>query len=274
MTLVKLEARNPRGQILSLPLTARSGFPIRGIDGLDPVKATLITTTFARLDGEQFHTSRRDARNIILRLGLVPDWAEGETVKALRDQLYQWFMTKSKVQLTFFDDVIGPVDIHGIVESTEAPLFTDDPQATISIMCHQPDFVDPDTISVNLVTTAGSTLFDYVYPGTVDTGFVFRLFVNRTMYGFTLFNSINGEPTQDLDFDYNLLNGDTVTVSTVEGDLYATLTRAGTVSDILYAVDPRADWVKLKQGTNRLRVLASGSSVPYRIDYKTRYGAL
>ncbi len=59
--LIKVEARTSSGALLILPLDdVSSGYVVEEIEGLDPVKATLVSSSFAQADGEQYHT-----RNVI-----------------------------------------------------------------------------------------------------------------------------------------------------------------------------------------------------------------
>src|SRR6187431_1368607 len=98
----KLEVRTDQGALLTLSLQeVEEGFIISDIDGLDPVKATIVSSAFAKLDGEVFQSARREKRNIILSLDLEPDYSIG-SVQSLRNKLYQFFMPKSRVMLRFF----------------------------------------------------------------------------------------------------------------------------------------------------------------------------
>src|SRR5437868_144697 len=99
MLLKALAVTNSRGSVLSLPLEDPSeGYIVREIKGLDPVKATLVSSSFANNDGEQFHSARRESRNIVVTLDLEPDYAV-RGVKELRDQLLNFFMPKTAADL-------------------------------------------------------------------------------------------------------------------------------------------------------------------------------
>ena len=101
MILDSFKVTNARGSVLNFPLDDPSqGFIVRNIEGLGPVKATLVSTSFANMDGGQYHSSRREPRNIVLTLGLEPDYAM-MSVADLRKQLYQFFMPKSQSTLDF-----------------------------------------------------------------------------------------------------------------------------------------------------------------------------
>src|SRR5215216_4960528 len=139
--LETLEVRNAQGALLSLPLQDVSdGFVVADILGLEPVDAVLVSSSFANMDGEQYHSSRREKRNILLKIELKPDFVV-DSVRDLRNRLYEFFMPKTEVQLRFILDDVS-VNIMGRIEKFTCPLFARDPEANISLLCFNSDFVD------------------------------------------------------------------------------------------------------------------------------------
>lgn len=274
MTLYKVEARNVQGSLLSLELADISdGLLLADVGGLDPVKATLVSSSFALMDGEQFHAARREARNITMKVRLMPDYVTA-TPQSLRMQLYDFFMPKSKVSLRFYLDDGLTVDISGYVETCESDLFSQKPAVNISIMCYQPDFMDVNTTSISGATVADTTEITIAYPGTVETGIVFTLNVNRVESDFTIYHRAPDGTLRQLDFTESLLSGDTVAISTVVGSKYATLTRSGTASSVLNGISPQSYWISLSKGNNTIRVYTTGAAIPYTIAYTSKYGGL
>lgn len=272
--LTKVEARNTAGNVLILPLQDISGgYTLKDVGGLDPVKATIVTSSFANRDGVEYETSKREARNVILKLGFAPDWV-ATTPKALRDNLYNWFMTKRHTELRFYEDTGLIVSIVGRVESNDSPRFTAEPDATISVICPLPDFIGMTTNVVSLDTVSGSSETDLTYPGTSETGFLFTLNVDRDISGFTLFQRGDDNVQYTLEFDATLLEGDVLKISTVEGNKYATVTRSGLDIDILYGIAPGSPWINLSPGLNKIRVQISGDPIPYTLTYTDKYGGL
>ena len=97
--LTKMEVRNSAAALLTLPfMDISGGYVLKNIDGLDPVKATIVTSSYATRDGVEYETAHRDARNLIVHLGIEPDFAATD-VPTLRNALSKWFMTKRKVEL-------------------------------------------------------------------------------------------------------------------------------------------------------------------------------
>ena len=90
-----------------LPLLDSSGgYSVKDIQGLDPGKASLVSTMLAQMDGGQLHNARRDPRNITMKLGIESDYLTN-SVAGLRSGLYDFFMPKQSATLGFyFDDVL------------------------------------------------------------------------------------------------------------------------------------------------------------------------
>jgi len=273
--LTKIEVFNGTSGALSLPLTdISSGYVVQEVRGLDPVKATIVSTKLAQLDGSRRQASRRENRNIVIDLGFVPELASS-TVQALRRNLYAYLMPKTMVTLRFHVDGVGFVDIQGEVESCEAPLFTAEPIVTVSIICFDPDFYALASSEVAGSTTSTSGEATFQYPGSTEAGFIFELPVTRTLTGFTIYNTLPNGIQQIFDFEDGLLSGDKITLTTVPGNKSITRTRAGVEKSVLYGVTPESVWPYFSPGGNTVRVRASGSpNMPYSIEYTAKYGGL
>lgn len=272
--LSSVEIRTSRGGVLTLPLQDVSdGLVLAEVQGLDPVKATLVSSSFAGADGEQYHSSRREARNITLKLDLEPDYVT-TSVSDLRNRLYTYLMPKSEVTLGFYMSNGLYTEIVGRVESLESPQFTQEPAADISLTCFDPDFIDPVPVHLDLMSTDLTTETLIPYLGTVDTGVVFTLLPDRALSQFTIYHRPPDGTFRQLDFVTALSAGDKLVISTVPGAKGATLTSAGTTKSVLYGVSPQSNWHALQNGDNYFRVYATGAPIPFDIDYITRYGGL
>lgn len=273
--LVRVEATNAQGALLALPLDDdSSGIFVQEIAGLDPVKATLVSTSFAGADGAQYHSAHREARNITAKMGVEPDYLN-VTVSDLRKRLYAFFMPKSLVHLAFIHDDGLRLTIDGRVESFDFPLFAQDPEADLSLMCFDPDFIDPIIVSkLNQMSVSTAVETTVPYLGTVDVGGVFTFRPDRAVNAFTVYLRTADGQQQIMDFTVPLLAGDKLEISTVTGSKYATLTRGGTTSSVLYGVTPQSAWLNFKNGDNKLRVYATGAPFPFDYNYITRYGGL
>lgn len=280
--LTKVEVLNNMGATLVLPLgEAVDGFFIEDIDGLDPGKATLVSSSFATQDGDQYQASHRSARNIVIKVG-VEIGARTGSAATLRRTLSSYFRLKTEVRLRFYTDEMDPVDIYGRVESNEWPLFAKEPEATISLLClttpstvnSGPDFFYPTPEVFSSATTSTTAETTLVYEGDVETGFKLTLNVNRSLDEITIYHRNEAGESSSLEFINPLVAGDVLTISTVNGQKGATLNRGGIVSSLLYAISPYANWIKLFPGSNFIRVNAEGAAIPYTLEYTTKFGGL
>jgi hypothetical protein len=273
--LTTVEVRNIAGSVLSLQLDDISdGFVVQSIKGLDPGSATLSSSEYAQQDGGVFHSARRPMRNIIFTLNLEPqDWAT-QTVKSLRNQLYSFFMPKSQVELRFIDSDGLTVTISGRVETMETPIFAQESVVDVSIVCFDPDFHKLTMETVTGDTVSDTTEFLIDYEGTVETGIIFTLNVDRTEDAFTIYHRAPSGVITSLDFAASLLADDVVTINTISGSKSAILTRTAVDSSVLYGVSPQSTWIELQPGENYLRVYATGDPIPFEITYTNRYGGL
>lgn len=273
--ITRVEVRNKQGALLNLQLDDDTdSFHVLDIDGLGPVKATLVSSSFAQLPGGQLNSKRREARNIKFQLGLNPDPAAPESYESLRFQLYEFFMSESDVSLRFFTDGGLTVDILGTVETCDPSIFDQEPAMQVSIMCYNPDLFDPTPVQLTGDTVSDSTTTPITYDGHIETGVVFVLNVDRTLTDFTLYYTLPSGEIRSMDFSGALESGDTLTISTVPRSKSVTLVRSGISSSMLWAISPQSTWMTLERGVNEFRAYATGAAIPYTLDYTKKYGAL
>lgn len=274
--LEEVVAITEQGDSLGLLLhDISNGYLIKDIQGLTPVHASLVSSGFAMLDGELYQAASLDKRNIVIRLGLEPDYS-GLTVSELRQKIYNIYRPKAPIELIFYMENNTSYRISGRVESVDGELFSKEPELVISVVCYKPNFLGDTNFSLatTTVTSAASTPFRVLYDGTVPTGFEYRVEVNRSIAGFTI-NLVSGSSVpRSLEFAMPLVNGDIVTINTERGNKSATLNRGGTISSVVHAITTQSTWLELETGENDFRTIVSGASMPARLVYTAKYGGL
>jgi hypothetical protein len=132
---------------LSLALGGTNQTPIQILDisGLEPVKAE-ITTVPSNNDGDLFQNARLGKRNIVLKLGLDPNWID-QTMSSLRRMLYDHFPPKTWRTLQFYMDDMPTVEVGGYIESFEPNMFSQEPEIQISVICPKPKFIGLDGVT-------------------------------------------------------------------------------------------------------------------------------
>lgn len=273
--LSEIDIRTPQGALLTLSLEeVTDGISVQDIEGLDPVEATIITSNLAGLNGTQYHSSSRGDREIKFQLGMR-DEPGFYTVEQIRKRLYKFMMPGRPVTFTFRTLEGLSVDISGHVKSFPAPLFAQEPEANITVLCNDSDFVNMTPVVVPGATVSSVTTFDINYDGDVEAGIVFDLNVNRSITEFTIYSQSADGLLQQLDFAAPLVAGQLLRITTTPGAESAMVsTGGGSPVSILYGVAPTSTWVELQPGANTFRVYAEGAPIPFNITYLTRYGGL
>lgn len=253
---------------------------VRDIQGLGPVGASIVSTPFATGRGEQYQGSSSGKRNIVLSLGLNPDWVD-QTIASLRKLLYSYLLPEHWCKLRFYSDHLPTVDIEGYVETCEPNIFSQDPEFQVSIICPKPDFIDIDPIVLTGDVDDGTTEYLIQYDGQLETGFEFRIdrtIANASYTGPVTITITNpGESPQILEID-------PVTIDTAK--YLKVITRAqakrisnvaivdGAITNILQKMVSGSVWPVLKPGENLLQVAANENDQAWTIAYFNRYAGL
>lgn len=274
------------GLEIDLPLSGDlGGLYIEDIEGLDPVEATIVTAdTAGTVPGTIQQSVKRVSRDIVFTIGLDPDWASGQTVRLLRQQLYNLLMPQNMVTMIFYDDdadnaVAGIVNIQGQVETFTSTLFAKDPTVAISVYCFNPDFIDPNFVTENLASVTDTTTQTVAYEGSVDTGIECTIDFTAAATDATIYVTTPDGVIKSFLVTAAFIAGDSLYINTNDQLKAVTFTRSGIAQSYMWAKDFAAQWLKFAPGTNLLRVVVSNNgtaqaAVPYILTYYNRHGGL
>lgn len=270
MTLRSIEIISEAGESLEIPLRDPSnGFFVKGVEGLDPVKAELVYTNFGMIDGAQFQSARREPRNIVMNLGIAPDYLM-QSVASLRRSVYSIMAPKSKVQMKFVTDDPDPYRIDGYVESLASPIFAQNPELTVSVVCPNPDFVSDTPVVVNDHTVSGTTAVEVTYTGDIPAGFNFSMTLQEASTAFDIYvNNPNGASNR-MRIRYAFQVGDVLQLTTIPGRKGIWVTRAGAKFSILQGLSPESPWPRFTPGVNTFRVQKTGTRRHYSFSFYPR----
>lgn len=253
---------------------------VRNIDGLGPVAAAIVSTPFATGRGEQYQGSSSGKRNIVMTLGLNPNWID-QTMSELRQLLYRYLLPEQWCKLRFYSDHMPTVDVEGYVESFEPNIFSDDPEIQVSIICPKPDLIDIDPIIVTGDVDNGALEHLIQYDGNLETGFEFRVdrtIANASYTGNLVMTVTNpGEAGQ-------VLTLNAVTIDTAKYLKVITRDQAkriasiaivdGAVTNLLQKMTTGSVWPKLKPGENLLQIAAAENDQAWTLAYYNRYAGM
>lgn len=249
---------------------------IRGITGLDPVKATVNTSPFGSVDGAAYTGSDVGTRNIVLTVHPNPDW-DLWSFESLRRLLYAYFMPKLQTRLVFYSNDMPPVEIYGYVEDTNVNQFSQDLEIQVSIICPDPYFtaVDP-TVVTGQSDRDNTTPDSIVYNGSVATG----INVELTRVSDPAPTSIGiqvGDPSLSY---FNVAAGvDSLKyflMNSLSGNKYVQNVdlSGGTITNLLPKVQTGSQWPILQPGQNKFSVITDAGSQDYQLTYYEKYGGL
>lgn len=282
--ITRIEIASSNSNAPSLPLSSDfvpndDPVQIRNIEGLGPVKAEVAATPFATGRGELFQGSSTGKRNIVMTLGLNPDWVD-QTISSLRQLLYKYFMVESWTTLRFFTHELPVVTIRGVVESFEPNLFAEDPEYQISILCPKPDFFDVDA-SLIRGTVDSSTEVAIEYEGTAPTGFELRIesAPARSSYSgnMDITNQAGGVPLQLFRLNSILINTALyLQMNTVRSTrhVHSVTVPGGNHVNILAKMNTISSWPELLPGENIFTVKAALPGQKWTLAYFSRFGGL
>lgn len=284
----KVTVTNHVGESIELELRfpEKSGFLVRGIEGLGPPKATINTTEIAMGDGSVYNSARSNSRNILLSLGFIGT----PRIEDTRHLSYKYFPLKKKIKIRIETDT-RISEIYGYVESNEPEIFSDKEGAIISVLCPVPYLtsIDKDiymftgidslfefpfsneSLTEKLLLMSNiedSNLKSIEYLGDATTGFIMRLHaigpvVNLVIAGYSsnelvkidhvLLQSMTG---------MGIVAGDTIVISSIFGEKTMTLIRGGLSINILNALGESSSWLELEPGLNVFEYTAT-SGIEY-----------
>ena len=271
------------GDSLSLPIpSGGDGYLVTEIEGLDPVPVALVSSTYAQLDGERYHASRREKRNIVLHIKLQKNWWT-TTVDTRRNRLYSLFVPNHEILLTFDTPLHGFLAINGRVESIDASMWTDEPMFVVSIICFDPIFRSstPVTVTYDFTAVSSETTREIVYEGNISAGINISVVdweVNATSANMILFMNKHGNNIEEqIHISGALAQWDRVSLSTVPNNKFVSKTIGdGTVSSILHMLDlTTMSWLQLGPGINLFKAWTDEpTSRKYSISYHNLYGGI
>lgn len=269
--LTMVSATNLQNGTLLLPLMDSSGgYSVQDVEGLGPVKATLVSSSLAQQDGAKLNNVRRESRNITMILGLESDFVTN-TVAQLRRQLYSYFSPKSEITFSVYEDDEFWGSTSAIVESCEPVMFSADPQVAISLICNDPDFYAPEVTSIDSFTVDDTSTQTITYEGTTETGILFTLTFLEDATGITLNNTRPDGSLDLLELDGAFSNGDVLTINTNDSQKSLILSKAGHPQSVLSYLGTRSEWIKLQPGDNLFRAFYNGTTTPFNLQYTAKF---
>lgn len=288
---------------LELGKPENTGFLIKSITGLGPVKANVNTTEVATNDGSMFNSARLSQRNIVIQMVFVNS-IYGEDIEEIRQKSYKYFPIKKNVELVIETDN-RYVRTTGYIESNEPDIFSKQEGTQISIICPDPYFysasedgnnvtdfysIDPmfefpfsnESLSESLIVFGEiqiKTEGVITYSGDSEIGVMIYIHAIGPAEHINIYNTETREvmtiDTVKLEklTGRGLIAGDDIIINTLKGEKSITLVRSGVSYNILNCLDKNTDWFTLVKGDNIFAFTADSgvTNLQFRIENKVIY---
>lgn len=288
---------------LELGRPENTGFLVKSITGLGPVKANVNTTEVATNDGSMFNSARLSQRNIVIQLAFVHS-IYGEDIEEIRQKSYKYFPIKKNVELIIETDN-RYVRTIGYIESNEPDIFSKQESTQISIICPDPYFysasedgnnvtdfysIDPvfefpfsnESLSEPLLIFGEiqiKTEGVITYHGDSEIGVMIYIHAIGPATNINIYNtetrevmSINTTKLEALT-GKGIVASDDIIINTLKGEKSITLVREGKSYNILNCLDKNTDWFTLVKGDNIFAFTAESgvTNLQFRIENKVIY---
>lgn len=288
---------------LELGKPENTGFLIKSITGLGPVKANVNTTEVATNDGSMFNSARLSQRNIVIQMVFVNS-IYGEDIEEIRQKSYKYFPIKKNVELVIETDN-RYVRTTGYIESNEPEIFSKQEGTQISIICPDPYFYsaseDGDNVTdfysmdpmfefpfSNESLTEPLLVFGEIqiktegvitYTGDSEIGVMIYIHAIGPAEHINIYNTETREvmtiDTVKLEklTGRGLIAGDDIIINTLKGEKSIILVRSGVSYNILNCLDKNTDWFTLVKGDNIFAFTADSgvTNLQFRIENKVIY---
>ena len=287
---IKLDLFNPE----------ESGFIIKSIEGLGPVKANINFKELATNDGAIDNSARLSSRNIVMSLQFM----ESPTIEETRLKSYKYFPIKRNIKFLIETDS-RICETIGRVETNVPTIFSNAEGCQISILCSNPYFYSSGENGTNQTIFYGTEpLFEFpfsnesltedliefgsienrtegtiYYDGDAEIGITIQIHAVGEAEGLVIYNTktreimrINDDKLKSL-MGSGIQAGDEITITTSRGEKGIYMLRSGVTTNILNSLEKPIKWFQLSKGDNTFAYTASAglTNLQFRIENKVIY---
>ena len=287
---IKLDLFNPE----------ESGFIIKSIEGLGPVKANINFKELATNDGAIDNSARLSSRNIVMSLQFM----ESPTIEETRLKSYKYFPIKRNIKFLIETDS-RICETIGRVETNVPTIFSNAEGCQISILCPNSYFYSAGENGTNQTIFYGTEpLFEFpfsnesltedliefgsienrtegtiYYDGDAEIGITIQIHAVGEAEGLVIYNTktreimrINDDKLKSL-MGSGIQAGDEITITTSRGEKGIYMLRSGVITNILNALEKPIKWFQLSKGDNTFAYTASAglTNLQFRIENKVIY---
>lgn len=250
----------------------RNPYVLKSIMGLDADEITPLFYGQGTETNTKFYDLVLQPREIVMRIGLNPDYSLDLRPGDLRTELLKAIGANrsGKMQLRLMDDEVPVGVISGFVTKFEANVSNKEAEVLITLRCDDPLF-KAMYVSNQIVTDLDETNPLIIDPvSTAPHGFHFALTFSGSVNPFT----IRDDTTPDWKFqiNYPFISGDQLYFSSELGDKYIYRIRGGVTLHLMDVIEQGSVWPILFPGENQFNVLGTSFAWIEVYWYDTHWG--
>lgn len=224
--------------------TPSDTYILKDATGLGPpeIDVSIINTLYA---GGFYQGRRTQTREIVLVVGLNPDFRSSQTAADLRASLYGMLTPGAidQVSLEIMNEDTVLVSTIGHIKKLEIAPFSKVPAVQITIACLEQYF---QALSDLYLDPGSKTNPSIVNQGTASAGFHMEVVLTSALSGWTLTN----ENSEKIQVGHAFSIGDTLIIDTRPGLRGVWRKRSGVTTTILSGLTTDSVWLMLHGGTN------------------------
>jgi hypothetical protein len=234
----------------------RNPYILKAVDGLDAEQITPKFYGQGLATNANFTGLALEPREVVMRIGLRPNWRAGGTPADLRGNLQRAIASSRTglVQLRFYDDEVVAGVLDGFIAKFNAPVSTKDSDVFITVKCENPlirsmnptgqvvEDVDlSDTVVINdPVSTAPHGLYlKFTFTGGASS---------------FIMSEPGGSPDWSFQLDYAFLTGDELYISSDENNKYVYRVRSAVALHLADVIALGSIWPIMFPGENEYHI--------------------
>lgn len=242
---------------LQLTFGMNSPYTISEFQGLEPASATINTSQAALIDGQKFNSSKLQMRTIELAFAIE------ENVEENRLNVYRVIRPKKPIRLYYQSEYLD-LFIDGYVQDIKVPYFDKKQIVTVEILCPSPYFKSAQQIINELSSIINGFYFPFasteepeiifgiidnaaniIVPnnGNIECGLTFELYAKDSISNPKIFNYLTGD---FIGINFTMDAGDTVVITTGQGNKTITLIRDAVETNIFNTLMKNSTWLQLE----------------------------
>lgn len=218
-------------------------FVLKGIAGTDAEEIIPMFYGQGSESKEKYYEMKLPPRELVLRIGLNPNYNLNQRAGDLRDGLLRMISSNrgGLIQIRFNDFAVPKAQISGFITKFVGPITNREPEAQITIRCDDPLFKSLDLTNA-ILSSIDDSPFTVIDPiSTAPHGFKMKLTYTANRTDFVMAPP-GGSPDWTFQINYDFLAGDELYISSEVNNKYVYRVRSAATLHLADLIEPGSIW--------------------------------